>query len=84
MMTNSLASFLVTHLKGLLLLSKRAAVGLVRSKFLYYMPGNSREQTLDACLRKKLRGSVQSSILLWIAQFCSGLHFKMIVRLSRI
>ena len=64
-MTNSLASFLVTHLKGLLLLSKRAAVGLVRSKFLYYMPGNSREQTLDACLRKKLRGSVQSSIFLF-------------------
>ena len=33
MMTNSFASVLVTHLKGLLLLSKRAAVGLVISKF---------------------------------------------------
>ena len=65
MMKNSFASFRVTHL--------RAAVAV-------YLSGIRREQTLNACLRKKWRGSVQSSIFLWIAHFCKGVHFKMIVR----
>ena len=51
-MKNSFASFRVTHL--------RAAVAV-------YLSGIRREQTLNACLRKKWRGSVQSSIFLWIA-----------------
>ena len=65
MMKNSFASFRVTHL--------RAAVAV-------YLPGIRRQQTLDACLGKKWRGSVQSSIFLWIAHFCQEMHFKMIVR----